>query len=104
MGQGGRWGGVGAAAVDGCGGGGGGGEVDAVVEVDVVPVGGVLEGDGAAERAGLGQVVAACGAAGGGGGGAVLVGGRGLHRCAAVSLSLTHTLSLSLLPPLAIAS
>jgi len=54
--------------------------VDGVVGVDVVPVGGVLEGDGAAERAGLGQVVAARGAAGGGRGGAVLVGGRGdLH-------------------------
>lgn len=72
-GEGGRRGRVGA-AVDGCGGGGCRGEVDGVVEVDVVPVGRVLEGDGAAERsAGLGQVVAARGAAGGGGRGAVLL-------------------------------
>lgn len=55
--------------------------MDGVVGVDVVPVRGVLEGDGAAERAGLGQVVAARGAAGGGRGGAVLVGGRGDLHC-----------------------
>ena len=83
--QGWRWGRVGA-AVDGCG--GGRGEVDAVVEVDVVPVGRVLEGDGAAERAGLGEVVAARGAAGGGGGGAILVRGGRLHCSSSLSCLL----------------
>ena len=83
-----RWRRVGA-AVDGCGGGGGRGEVNAaVVEVDVVPVGRVLEGDGAAERAGLGEVVAARGAAGGGGGGAILVRGGRLHCSSSLSCLL----------------
>jgi len=71
--------------------------VDGVVGVDVVPVGGVLEGDGAAERARLGQVVAARGAAGGGRGGAVLVGGRGDLHCWPRALNLPLLLSPSLL-------